>query len=109
MFVLDKWNPSPGTGIMPSKLVMLEENQNSFRQKGATSDATQVMIRIHGGMDFIKRRSRGLCILENEADPEGSLLDLKNVYRRVSKQSLWQVLRMERLKGQFFKLSDRPS
>ena len=72
--------------------------KNGFKPGRSTADATQTMVRIQEDAGELIRR-RGT--LDEDADPEGRLLDLRKAYPRTNKPALWEILRRLDMDGNF--------
>ena len=79
---------------------LLDDDQQGFRKKRATTDATQMMWQIKEDVVDLERRREGEVVDDKER-LAGRLLDLKKAYPRVSKPALWGILERYGLDGNF--------
>lgn len=75
------------------KMKLVDEDQQGFRRGRATTDATQVMMRIQeDAVDLRKRCAAHGVEMEDGEKYVASLLDLRKAYPRVNKPALWRLL-----------------
>ena len=70
-------------------LGLLDENQDGFRAGRSSADVLQMMVLMEENVEDCKRRVNDV----NEYEwPVARLVDLRKVYKRVSKPVLWRLL-----------------
>ena len=79
---------------------VLDDDQQGFRKGRATTDATQMMMRMNEDMEDMYLRADG-AVLEEREVVAARLLDLRKAYPRVNKPALWRLLQRYGVDGDF--------
>ena len=81
---------------------VLDDDQQGFRRGRATTDATQMMMRMNEDMEDMYMRANGEALDEEEV-VAARLLDLRKAYPRVNKPALWRLLKRYGVDGNFLR------